>query len=52
LEEHGDLSHLEVTTKGYGKTKPIASNEDKEGQQRNRRVEIVINAKEVDEEDE
>ncbi|HLR52063.1 MAG TPA: OmpA family protein [Candidatus Avamphibacillus sp.] len=52
LEDSGDLSHLDVTTKGYGKTKPIASNEDKEGQQRNRRVEIVINANEADNEDE
>lgn len=45
LEKNGDISHLAITTKGYGKTKPIASNEDPEGQQRNRRVEIVMNAK-------
>lgn len=46
LNEYGDFSHLSMTTKGYGLTKPIASNGDKEGQARNRRVEIVINPKE------
>lgn len=30
-------------TKGYGETKPIASNDNEKGRQKNRRVEIVIN---------
>ena len=32
----------EITIKGYGKTRPIASNDTPEGKQKNRRVEIVI----------
>jgi len=30
-----------ITTKGWGKSKPVASNETKEGQAKNRRVEIT-----------
>ena len=32
----------EITIKGYGKTRPIASNDTPEGKQKNRRVEILI----------
>ena len=32
----------EITIKGYGKTRPVASNDTPEGKQKNRRVEIVI----------
>ena len=32
----------EVTTKGYGESKPVASNDTAEGKQKNRRVEIII----------
>ncbi|HLR74626.1 MAG TPA: OmpA family protein [Virgibacillus sp.] len=42
LINHGHLDHLNIVTKGYGKTQPIASNEDKSGRKQNRRVEIVI----------
>lgn len=45
LEKHGEVDKLDVQIEGYGDTKPIASNEDEEGQERNRRVEIVINPK-------
>ena len=32
----------EITTKGYGESKPVASNDTPEGKQKNRRVEIII----------
>lgn len=42
INENGDMGHLSIDRNGYGMTKPIASNETKEGQERNRRVTIVI----------
>ncbi len=33
-----------VTAKGFGKTQPVASNDTPEGRQRNRRVELVVQA--------
>jgi outer membrane protein OmpA-like peptidoglycan-associated protein len=32
-----------VTAKGFGKTRPVTSNDTAEGRQRNRRVELVVN---------
>lgn len=32
----------EITTKGYGESKPVASNDTAEGKQKNRHVEIII----------
>ena len=32
----------DITTKGYGESKPVASNDTAEGKQKNRRVEIII----------
>jgi OmpA-OmpF porin, OOP family len=45
LTNNGSIDHLDIETNGYGETKPIASNENEEGKERNRRVEIVINPK-------
>ena len=38
-------TNVSFTTKGYGSRKPIASNDNKSGQAKNRRVEIIINLK-------
>jgi flagellar motor protein MotB len=32
-----------MTSRGLGKTQPVASNDSAEGRQRNRRVELVVN---------
>ncbi|MFD1173332.1 OmpA family protein [Oceanobacillus picturae] len=45
LEKSGDVTGLDVQIEGFGDTKPIASNKEEDGQERNRRVEIVINPK-------
>jgi outer membrane protein OmpA-like peptidoglycan-associated protein len=37
-----EISLSRISTKGYGKTYPVASNDTEAGRQRNRRVEIVI----------
>lgn len=46
LKNNGDVDHLDLDTKGYGETDPVASNENEEGQERNRRVEIVFDKNE------
>jgi len=37
------IDEKRITTKGYGKTKPIATNKTREGRAKNRRIEIVFN---------
>jgi outer membrane protein OmpA-like peptidoglycan-associated protein len=39
---HEGMATDSVTTKGFGKTQPVASNDTAEGRQQNRRVELVI----------
>ena len=39
---HEGMASSAVTTKGFGKTQPAASNDTAEGRQENRRVELVI----------
>jgi outer membrane protein OmpA-like peptidoglycan-associated protein len=41
LTEQG-MASASVTTKGFGKTQPVASNDTPQGRQQNRRVELVI----------
>jgi outer membrane protein OmpA-like peptidoglycan-associated protein len=37
-----DVPASSITTKGFGKTNPVASNDTREGRQENRRVELVV----------
>ena len=41
LTAHG-IAATRITAHGYGKTHPVASNENDEGRARNRRVDVVI----------
>jgi outer membrane protein OmpA-like peptidoglycan-associated protein len=42
LVQYGGVDAKRLTAKGYGETKPIASNDTEEGRQLNRRVDFVI----------
>lgn len=42
LTSQGKIPSTRIVTKGYGKTRPVASNDTEEGQQANRRVEFLI----------
>ena len=39
---HEGMAANSVTTKGFGETQPVASNDTAQGRQQNRRVELVI----------
>jgi outer membrane protein OmpA-like peptidoglycan-associated protein len=41
------VSGSAISAKGFGKTKPIASNDTPEGRQKNRRVELVVNGESI-----
>jgi len=38
-----DLQDSQITHIGFGESKPVASNETREGRELNRRIDIVIN---------
>jgi outer membrane protein OmpA-like peptidoglycan-associated protein len=42
LVEREQIAAARMTTQGFGKTKPVASNDTDAGRQKNRRVEVVI----------
>jgi len=45
LVDKGGLNPERLSATGYGEYRPVASNETKEGRQKNRRVEIIIKPK-------
>lgn len=42
LAEKEGIEAARLTPRGYGESRPVASNDDESGRQRNRRVEVVI----------
>jgi chemotaxis protein MotB len=42
LEDKGGVEPRRLAATGYGEYRPVASNDDRDGQKKNRRVEIVI----------
>ncbi len=42
MVDKGGLNPTKLSATGYGKYRPVASNDTKEGRQKNRRVEIII----------
>jgi outer membrane protein OmpA-like peptidoglycan-associated protein len=46
LAEQG-VSASSMTSRGFGKTQPVASNDSVEGRQKNRRVELVVNGEAI-----
>lgn len=47
LIEKGNIPKTMLTSKGWGETKPIASNDTEEGREDNRRVEFIITEQDV-----
>jgi len=42
LQKVAKFSPEKISTRGYGESRPVASNETKEGRERNRRIEVLI----------
>ena len=42
LQKIGKIDPTNIEAKGYGKTRPVATNETEEGRERNRRIEVLI----------
>lgn len=42
LKKIGKIDSKDITVKGYGETRPVASNKTKDGRERNRRIEVLI----------
>ncbi|MBE9528063.1 MAG: OmpA family protein, partial [Proteobacteria bacterium] len=42
LKKIGKIDSRDLSVTGYGETRPVASNETKEGRKRNRRIEVSI----------
>jgi len=41
------VTEASVSSRGFGKTQPVATNDTPEGRQRNRRVELVVNGEAI-----
>jgi outer membrane protein OmpA-like peptidoglycan-associated protein len=42
LKKIGKLASNKISTRGFGEARPVASNETREGRERNRRIEVLI----------
>ena len=42
LKKIGKLASNKISTRGFGESRPVASNETREGRERNRRIEVLI----------
>ncbi len=42
LKKVGKFASNRISTRGYGESRPVASNETREGRERNRRIEVLI----------
>lgn len=50
IQEHGTIDPGRLISEGVGQWRPIASNKTEEGREKNRRVEIIISGKNIEDE--
>lgn len=50
IQEHSELDPAKLTSEGQGQWHPIASNDTEEGRTQNRRVEMIISGRNIEEE--